>query len=242
MTKGSNVALSATSVRVELRWSPGQGAPDVDASALLLNGAGRVRSDADFVFYNQPQHAAGAVAHLGKHPGVDAVAVQLARVEPEVETVVVAGSADGGTFGQVSGLHLRLIDTGVGPDGAEVARFDVADARDETAFVFGELYRRAGAWKFRAVGQGYDTGLGGLAADYGISVDDEPAAGAQPPTGAAPGPPQRQSVPVPAGGGQSYAPGTAEAPPPAPLHEAPTPGSRPTPAQDPPRMYEAPRS
>ncbi len=113
-----------------------------------------MRGDGDFVFYNQPRHASGAVRHTGKRSGADAVEVDLAALEPGVERVVLAASADGGTFGQVSGLRLTLSDAGTG---AEVAVFDMA-ATTETAFVSGELYRRAGAWKFRAVGQGYASG------------------------------------------------------------------------------------
>ncbi|MEV5946401.1 TerD family protein [Streptomyces sp. NPDC051993] len=171
MLKGANVPVPVHSVRIELAWRPGPGVPDVDASALLLAG-GRVRSDADFVFYNQPAHSSGAVRHEGKRPGADAVTdtlfVDLAQVEPAIERVVLAASADGGTFGRVPGLSVRVLDAATG---AEVARFDSQDATVETAFILGELYRRQGAWKFRAVGQGYDSGLEGLATDFGISVD-----------------------------------------------------------------------
>ncbi len=176
MSKGSNVPLPATDVRVVVAWRPGPGVPDVDASVLLLTGSGRVRSDADFVFYNQPTHASGAVRHVGKQTGMqssDTLAVDVARLESAIERIVVAASADGGTFGQVPGLSLQVLDGG---SGAELARFDIADATTETAFVFGELYRRAGAWKVRAVGQGYASGLAGLATDFGISVDETPAA------------------------------------------------------------------
>ncbi|MQS04743.1 TerD family protein, partial [Streptomyces alkaliterrae] len=172
MRKGMNVPLPATAVRVEMGWRTGPGVPDVDASALLLT-AGKVRSDEDFVFYNQARHPSGAVGHQGKTPTggtvTDTLHVQLDAVEPEVETVVLAASADGGTFGQVPGLHVRVLDAA---GGAELARFDSEDASTETAFVLGELYRRQGAWKFRAVGQGYATGLGGLATDFGISVEE----------------------------------------------------------------------
>lgn len=173
MSKGSNVALTATSLRVEIGWSPTT--TDVDASALLLTEAGRVRSDADFVFYNQPTHASEAVAHAGKSNRTDTIIVDTDRLEPAVDRVVLAASADGGTFGQVPGLHLRVLDNTANASGSELARFDIADASSETAFVFGEIYRRGGAWKLRAVGQGYDSGLAGLAGDFGISVDDEPA-------------------------------------------------------------------
>jgi tellurite resistance protein TerA len=243
MTKGSNVALATAALRVELRWTPGPGVPDVDASALLVTTTGTVRSDDDFIFYNQPRHASGAVAHLGKHTGVDAVSVGTGRLEPGIDKVVVAASSDGGTFGQVPGLHLRVVDTSGGPDGPEVLRFDITDATTETAFVFGEVYRRGTDWKFRAVGQGYDTGLAGLATEYGISVDDEPAPAAQQARPAqAPSP--REPRPTQVGTAPAYSPpgtpGHATAPA-AQLHEAPRPGERPAAAAPAPRMYEAPR-
>ncbi|MFE4335727.1 TerD family protein [Streptomyces sp. NPDC056831] len=164
--------MAAHAVRVELGWRTSPGTPDVDGSALLVV-SGKVRNDADFVFYNQPSHASGAVRHEGKRTvgdGVtDSLAVDLARIEPAIERVVLAASADGGTFGRVTGLYVRIMDAA---DGSEIARFDSADATVETAFILGELYRRQDAWKFRAVGQGYSTGLEGLAKDFGISVDE----------------------------------------------------------------------
>ncbi|MFI8291520.1 TerD family protein [Streptomyces sp. NPDC085614] len=200
MLKGANVPVPARAVRVELGWRSGAGVPDVDASALLLV-SGKVRSDADFVFYNQPAHASGAVRHEGKRTAGDAVTdtlrVELDGVEPEVERIVLAGSADGGTFGRVPGLYVRVFDA---DGGTELARYDSADASVETAFVLGELYRRQGAWKFRAVGQGYDSGLAGLATDFGITVD-EPQHAAAPPVPAAPPvtvhPPVRPAAPAP---------------------------------------------
>ncbi|MCX4784996.1 TerD domain-containing protein [Streptomyces sp. NBC_01221] len=172
MLKGANVPVTARAVRVEMGWRTSPGSPDVDGSALLLV-SGKVRGDTDFVFYNQPSHASGAVRHEGKRTAgdtvTDSLAVDLARVEPAIDRVVLAASADGGTFGQVAGLYVRIADAA---DGSEIARFDSADATVETAFILGELYRRQGAWKFRAVGQGYDTGLEGLATDFGISVDE----------------------------------------------------------------------
>lgn len=172
LTKGANAPLGAPSVTVVLSW---QGRPGVDAdcSALLLAaGTGKVRSDDDFVFYNQPSGAGGAVRHLGKTAGAtttDRVQVDTAQLPSDVDRVVVAASADGGTFGQLGALSVTV------EGGAEPVRFDVADASSETAMVFVELYLRGGAWKVRAVGQGYDTGLAGLATDFGVSVDDEPA-------------------------------------------------------------------
>ncbi|WP_206300745.1 TerD family protein [Streptomyces scopuliridis] len=175
MLKGANLPVQAQAVRVELGWRSGPGVPDVDASALLLV-SGKVRSDADFVFYNQPAHASGAVRHEGKKTGADGVtdtlAVDLGRVEPAVERIVLAASADGGSFGRVPGLRVRVLDAA---SGAEIMRYESQDATVETAFLLGELYRRQGNWKFRAVGQGYGSGLAGLATDFGISVDDEPA-------------------------------------------------------------------
>ncbi|WP_280506516.1 TerD family protein [Nocardia farcinica] len=195
MMKGANVAVPMSAVRIELGWQSGPGVPDADASALLLVG-GKVRSDNDFVFYNQPAHPSGAVRHEGKRQGptvLDVLSVNLAGVEPQVETIVIAASADGGTFGQFQGLHVRVLDAA---NGAEVARFDSTGASTETAFVLGELYRRQGAWKFRAVGQGYDSGLAGLATDFGISVDDAPAAAPQQQF-TPPPPPQQQFTPPP---------------------------------------------
>ncbi|WSN61088.1 TerD domain-containing protein [Streptomyces sp. NBC_01005] len=182
MLKGANVPVAAQAVRVELGWRTVPGTPDVDGSALLLVQSGKVRSDADFVFYNQPSHASGAVRHEGKRTAgdgtTDNLVVDLARIEPAIDRVVLAASADGGTFGRVTGLHVRITDAA---NGREIARFDSADATVETAFILGELYRRQGAWKFRAVGQGYDTGLEGLATDFGISVDEpQPPQPAQP--------------------------------------------------------------
>ncbi|MEU2181707.1 TerD family protein [Streptomyces thermolilacinus] len=197
MLKGANVPVPTRRIRVELAWSSGPGVPDVDASALLLV-SGKVRSDTDFVFYNQPTHPSGSVSHEGKRtsaplgasgaPGAsgasvtDTLTVDLPRVEGAVERVVLAASADGGTFRQVPDLCVRVLDAA---DGTEVARFESRGATVETAFIMGELYRRQGAWKFRAVGQGYGTGLEGLATDFGITVD-EPQGDFAPGPGAAP--------------------------------------------------------
>ncbi|MFJ2173191.1 TerD family protein [Streptomyces sp. NPDC087851] len=220
MLKGANLPVTASAVRVELGWRSGPGVPDVDASALLLV-SGKVRSDADFVFYNQPRHASGTVRHEGKKPGgaevTDTLAVDLARVEPAVERIVLAASADGGTFGRVPGLRVRLLDAATG---AEIARYDSTDATVETAFVLGELYRRQGQWKFRAVGQGYDSGLAGLATDFGISVDDPaptPTPAPAPPRAAPAAPPARPVRAAP-----PAAPTRPTRPSPAPAPAAPT--------------------
>ncbi|MEV7725099.1 VWA domain-containing protein [Streptomyces sp. NPDC087917] len=206
LNKGANLPVAAASVRAVLGWSARPGVPDVDASALLLTGGGRVRTDDDFVFYNQPRHPSGAVRHLGKQAGSDSLAVDLSALEPGIERVVLCASADGGTFGQVPGLHLRLFDAG---SGAELARFDM-EAGPERALVGGELYRRAGAWKFRAVGQGWASGLAGLATDFGITVDDAP-------TPAPTQTPLRAPTPTPTPA-PTPAPTPRPAPTPAPVH------------------------
>ncbi|SHI70468.1 tellurite resistance protein TerA [Streptomyces sp. 3214.6] len=211
MSKGSNAPVPTTALRVELGWRSGPGVPDADASALLLVG-GKVRSDADFVFYNQPAHSSGAVRHEGKRDAAgrvtDTLLVDLARVEPTIETVVLAASTDGGSFGRVPDLYIEVRDPAAG---TVVARFDASGATVETAFVLGEFYRRQGAWKFRAVGQGYDSGLEGLATDFGITVDE-------PQHTAAPVPPTPHSPPPPPPATPAF---PATVPPPA--HQAPPP-------------------
>ncbi|MFD5217903.1 TerD family protein [Streptomyces tendae] len=192
MTKGGNLPVPGAALQVAVTWRQGVHVPDVDVSALLLDATGRVRSDADLVFYNQPAHPSGAVRHLGKGQGADGTGadwlwLDLAAVEPGTDRVVVAASADGGTFGQVPSLDVRV----ALPDGQQVASFTIGDASTETAFVFGEFYRRNGGWKFRAVGQGYASGLAGLATDFGISVAEDPQ-----PVPAAPAPPPPAPLPL----------------------------------------------
>ncbi|MCI4043364.1 TerD family protein [Streptomyces sp. TRM75563] len=230
MQKGTNVPVSAGTVRVVVGWHTAAGTPDVDASGLLL-AAGKVRSDADFVFYNHPAHASGAVLHEGKQTAADRVTdtllVDFGKVEPGIERIVVAASADGGTFGRVSGLSVRVTDAA---NGAELARFDSTDATVETAFILGELYLRQGAWKFRAVGQGYSTGLEGLATDFGISVDEPQQAAPAP--AAAPTPPAPQPPASPAAPAQPWpaAPALAPMAPAPPAPPAPMPPVPPAPA------------
>ncbi|MFI1163153.1 TerD family protein [Streptomyces sp. NPDC020801] len=176
MLKGSNIPLEATTVRAVLRWTPGQGVPDVDASALLLGPAGRVRSDEDFVFYNQPRHPSGKVWRLGKKRGADGltdtIQTDLAAVESEVGRILLVASADGVTFDRVQALRIALYDALVA-DGEPLAHFDIKpETGQETALICGELYRRGEGWKFRALGEGYSNGLKGLATDFGISVDE----------------------------------------------------------------------
>ncbi|MGD1217610.1 MULTISPECIES: TerD family protein [Streptomyces] len=199
MLKGSNVPLDATAVRAVLRWTPGQDVPDVDASALLLGPDGRVRSDEDFVFYNQPRHPSGKVWRLGKKRGTegltDTIQTDLAGVESGVGQILLVASADDVTFDRVRDLRIVLYDATVA-DGEPLAYFDIKpETGAETALICGELYRRGDGWKFRALGEGYSNGLVGLATDFGISVDESEAAAAAM-TGS--GPDAAWSAPVPA--------------------------------------------
>lgn len=209
MLKGSNIPLQAAAVRAVLRWSPGADVPDVDASALLLAANGKVRSDEDFVFYNQPRHPSGLVRHLPKRQVAerltDTVEADLATLERQVDRVVLAASSDGGPFSRVRDLSLLLYDLSASA-GEPVAVFDVSpDTGEETALICGELYRRDGVWKFRALGQGYESGLVGLATEFGITVDDgeqdsdtAPGSSAAQPTPApAPSPPPSSAQPLP---------------------------------------------
>ncbi|WP_406281319.1 TerD family protein [Embleya sp. NBC_00896] len=212
--KGQNTPVTATKVRAVFVWRPGPGTPGLDASALLLGTSGRVSGDADFVFYNQPTHPSGAVGHVGKEEGAwsrDALAIDLGAIPASVDRVVLAASAHSGTFAGIRDLHLLVSDPAAEVD---LVRFDIADATVETAMLAGELYRRGGAWKFRAIGQGYSTGLEGLATDFGISVSAPP-----PPTPQAP--PARVQAPAPP------APTQQQAPPPRLNVRKPEPVSRP---------------
>ncbi|MFI5482747.1 TerD family protein [Streptomyces rubiginosohelvolus] len=215
MLKGSNVPVDAAAVRAVLRWTPGAGVPDVDASALLLGASGRVRSDEDFVFYNQPRHPSGLVRRLPKRSVpeglTDTIEADLGALDASVDQVVIAASSDGAAFERVPDLRILLFDSAFA-DGEPLAVFDVRpETGEETAIICGELYRRGEGWKFRAVGQGYPTGLIGLATAFGISVDEseaadegrtadgtrEPAA-AGPLPAAVPPPPSAPPGPVPA--------------------------------------------
>jgi stress response protein SCP2 len=207
ISKGANLPIQANAVRVELSWTGGPGVPDVDASALLLREDGKVSGDNDFVFYNQSRHPSGAVRHVGKSGTTDVIEVDLASIPAQVDRIVLAASADGGTFGKVPSLRLTVADLA---GGTQLVEFPMT-ATDETAFVTGELYRRAGQWKFRAVGQGYARGLAGLATDFGITVEDQPAPA-----------PIQQSAPQPT------EPGFVPPPPPPGFVPPPFPGQLPS--------------
>ncbi|MGW2559808.1 TerD family protein [Streptomyces sp. NPDC001514] len=224
MLKGSNVPLGATAIRAVLRWSPGPGVPDVDASALLLGTDGRVRSDEDFVFYNQPRHPSGLVRLLPKKREAegltDTVQADVGSLDPSVDQVVLAASSDGGSFAAVRDLRIMLYDAGAA-DGEPLAVFDVRpETGEETAIICGELYRRGDGWKFRAVGQGYPTGLIGLATAFGISVDEtEPEAQPEP---SVPSQPQPQTQAATSQAPSPTQPQQPEAQVPAPTFPAPT--------------------
>jgi tellurium resistance protein TerD len=187
LVKGGNVSLTKeapglTNVVVGLGWDVRSttGADyDLDASAIMLNTSGRVLSDMHFVFFNNLTSPDGTVEHTGDNltgegDGDDeAIKVNLAAMAPEVDKIVFAVSIyDADTrrqnFGQVSNAFIRVVNAA---DDRELTRFDLTeDASTETAMVFAEVYRRGLEWKFRAVGQGYASGLAGIARDYGVNV------------------------------------------------------------------------
>ncbi|MGW0471117.1 TerD family protein [Streptomyces coeruleorubidus] len=181
MTMGSNVSLTALSENIEsaivsLGWSSPTGEGDADVSVLLLNADGKVRSDADFYFYNNPVAADGSVQLLGKEPtgdgSEDRISFDLTAVPADVERIVVAASRyEGARFGELDDLKVTLADAG----GESLLRFVIDDAGPVSAIIFGELYRRGEEWKFRAVGQGYESGLAGLATDFGVDIEDDEA-------------------------------------------------------------------
>jgi stress response protein SCP2 len=178
MVKSANLPLEVSAVRAVLSWSAGAGVPDVDVSALLLAVDGRVRSDADFVFYNQPRHPSGLVVHRIKHRDgrtlTDSVEVSFEALDASVDRVLIAASADDGPFGRVPDLKMLLHDASAAGLAAEpLISFAITpDSGGVTALICGELYRRGASWRFRAVGQGYASGLAGLATEFGITVDD----------------------------------------------------------------------
>ncbi len=187
LSKGGNVSLSKaapnlTNALIGLGWDARStsGADfDLDASALLLGTNGKVLSDQHFVFFNNLKSPDGSVEHTGDNltgegEGDDEVIkVNLATVPADVDKVVFPVSiydaeARQQSFGQVRNAYIRVVDANTN---AEIARYDLTeDASTETAMLFGELYRYNGEWKFRAVGQGYASGLRGIALDFGVNV------------------------------------------------------------------------
>ncbi|MEV5954693.1 TerD family protein [Streptomyces sp. NPDC051987] len=203
MTPGSNIPLPAPRVAVDVA------APvRLDVSGLLLTGDGKVRSDDDFIFYNQPV-GPGVTYRSGGGASPDAIIVDTAAVPPGIEKIVVTASPDavGQTFqGIEPTATIRDAD-----DGSVLATFTPPQLGAETALVVVEIYLRNGAWKARAVGQGYADGLAGIATDFGVTVE-EPA-----PAQAAPGPAASVAPPVP----RSAPPAAPSAPPAPPAPPAP---------------------
>jgi tellurium resistance protein TerD len=187
LSKGGNVSLTKeapglTAALVGLGWdarTTSGAAFDLDASALLLNSAGKVLSDQHFVFFNNLTSPDGSVEHTGDNltgegEGDDeSIKVDLSRVPADVDKVVFTVSIYDAesrqqSFGQVRNAFIRVVNQA---DGSEVTRYDLSeDASTETAMIFGEMYRNTGEWKFRAVGQGYTSGLAGIARDFGVNV------------------------------------------------------------------------
>ena len=187
LQKGGNVSLSKeapsmSKMIIGLGWDvrATDGADfDLDGSAFLLNESGKVRSDADFIFYNQSKSADGSVEHTGDNrtgegDGDDEqIIIDLGKVPADIQKIAISvtihdAEARGQNFGMVSSAFIRCVNA----DGnSEIARFDLSeDASVETAMIFGEVYRHNGEWKFKAIGQGFKGGLGPLAKNYGVNV------------------------------------------------------------------------
>lgn len=187
LKKGGNVNLTKdtpkmTKIIVGLGWETRKGtgyAFDLDASAFLLNKNGRVRSDKDFIFYNELSSQCGSVVHQGDNRTGDGdgddevINVDLTKVPSSVEKIMFTVTIHDGqersqSFGQVDNAFIRLVDE---VTGEEVARFDLSDeSATETAMMFGELYKHEGDWKFKAIGQGFKGGLGAMASNFGVDI------------------------------------------------------------------------
>ena len=187
LQKGGNVSLEKvapgmTKILIGLGWDERatDGAEfDLDASVFLLKEDGKVRGDSDFIFYNNLTSSCGSVVHQGDNrtgagEGDDeAVKVDLAKVPAEVNKISVTvtihdAQARSQNFGQVANAFIRVVND---ETNEEVARYDLSeDYSIETAMIFGEIYRHAGEWKFKAVGQGYEGGLNALATGFGINI------------------------------------------------------------------------
>ncbi len=187
LQKGGNVNLSKEApnlakVIIGLGWDPRStdgAAFDLDGSAFLLKSDAKVRADADFIFYNNLKSSDGSVVHngdntTGQGEGDDeTVSVDLTRVPPDVDKIsfcVTIHDADSRrqNFGMVGKAFIRCLNAN---GNGELARYDLSeDSSTETAMIFGELYRAGTDWKFRAVGQGYNGGLGPLARSFGVNV------------------------------------------------------------------------
>ncbi|OMI89934.1 stress-induced protein [Streptomyces sp. M1013] len=211
MTPGSNIPLSAARVTVDVA------APvRLDVSGLLLTADGKVRSDDDFIFYNQPT-GQGVTYRSGGGTAPDAIVVDTSAVPPGIEKIVVTASPDaaGQTFqGVEPTATIRNAD-----DNSVLATFTPPQLGTETALVIVEVYLRNGAWKARAVGQGYANGLAGIATDFGVTVEEPAAPAAQP------APPQPQAVTPPPPPAAAPTMPAAPPAPPAAAPAAPAPGT-----------------
>ncbi|WP_327359386.1 TerD family protein [Streptomyces sp. NBC_01304] len=222
MTPGSNIPLPVARVAVDVA------APvRLDVSGLLLTADGKVRSDDDFIFYNQPQ-GPGVTYRSGGGTAPDAITVDTAAVPAGIEKIVVTASPDaaGQTFqGIEPTATIRNAD-----DGSVLATFTPPQLGTETALVVVEIYLRNGAWKARAVGQGYANGLAGIATDFGVSVDEPEAPAAPAPAPVAPPvqAPPVQAPPAPAAP-QADPRSLAQTPPPPGYAQTPPPGYAQTP-------------
>ncbi|WP_405862420.1 TerD family protein [Streptomyces sp. NBC_00090] len=223
LIKGDNVFVPTAVLRIAVR-------NDIDVAALLVTERGRVRGDADIVFDGAPVHPSGAVrlsgGMAGDEDGTVWVDADLTGVEEEISRVLVVASTENGALRDVRGLSVEAF----APDGTTVVGYEVTDAGGETAMVLAELYRRAGGWKFRAVGQGYLDGLAGLAADHGVDVTEEEAEEDSPPEGSPATPAEAEAETQT----QTQTPETPQIPDPDPVPtqaQAPVPTPIPAPAK-----------
>lgn len=187
LQKGGNLNLTKTVpnlklVQIGLGWdaraTSGE-AFDLDASAFLLNTAGKCRGEHDFIFYGQLKSTEGAVEHTGDNrTGVgdgddEKLLIDLSRIPADVDKVVFTVSIYEAekrrqNFGSVRNAFIRVVNR---EDNSEVVRFDLTEeASNNTAMIFAELYRYNSEWKFRAVGQGFEGGLAAMARSYGLTV------------------------------------------------------------------------
>lgn len=186
LPRGANISLSRTApgirnLIVGVGWDSAAArarALELDVMVFIQGAGGKVRSDADLVFYNNLTGAGGAVrlsADPSKEPwgDVQAVSVELDTLGPEVSKLSFAvaiydGEKRNQNFGMIAGAYIRVVNA---DDDRELARCDISpDGRTETAMVFGEIYDRAGEWKFKAIDQGYSGGLAALAQSFGVDA------------------------------------------------------------------------
>jgi len=195
LEKGANLSLTKAAPSMKkaviglgwlVRTSDGEDF-DLDASVFLLGANGKVRSDRDFIYYNQEKSACGSVVHMGDNTtGVEgngpidgqvvdaeSIVVDLNNVPLDIEKIVVAVTIHEAlkrrqNFGQVNSAYIRIVDES---NNNVVAQYDLSeDAGTETSMIFGEVYRHKGEWKIRAVEQGMRGGLLEIARNYGVKL------------------------------------------------------------------------